>query len=114
MLAHVNASGEHVALWLDGENDALGWGQSSNYPYQEGSFFGNIFVSPPQAFFCNGKYFDIGLVPGRLGADHKGSTYKNPYASGRSYCNDYCATADYPPSKDDYKACGCRNHVVTV
>jgi hypothetical protein len=109
VLAHVNTSGQHVALWLVGSNPALGWGQSSNYPYQEGSFFGNIFVSPPQALYCNGKDFDIGLVPGRLGASSS-SVYKNPYASGSTYCKDYCSAQ----GGDGYKSCGSWKHVITV
>src|SRR5581483_5655457 len=55
MLAHVNTSGQHITLWLDGDSSAIGWGRSTDYPYQEGSFFGNIFVSPPTAYYCNGK-----------------------------------------------------------
>ena len=67
MLAHVNTSGQHIALWLDGNNTAIGYGRNNLFPYQEGSFFGNIFASPPQAYFCNGKDFELGVVPGRLG-----------------------------------------------
>ena len=105
----MNTSGQHVALWLDGDNAALGWGRSTNYPYQEGSFFGNIFVDPPQSFYCNGKDFDIGLVPGRLGAG-SGAIYKNPYASGTTYCKDYCSAQ----GGDGYKSCGSWSHVITV
>src|SRR5215831_4848493 len=53
MLAHVNTSGQHIALWLDSNNPAIGYGRNNLFPYQEGSFFGNIFASPPQAYFCN-------------------------------------------------------------
>ena len=63
----------------------MGWGKSSNHPYQEGSFFGNIFTSPPQAFYCNGKDFNVGLVPGRLGAsagsDHQEQVFGLPAAT---------------------------------
>jgi hypothetical protein len=113
LLAHLNTSGQHIALWLDSDNPAVGWGRSADYPYQEGSFFGNIFVSPPQALYCNGKDFDKGLVPGRLG-DTAGAIYKNPYASGTTYCKDYCAAADAPNSADGYKSCGSWTRVVTV
>src|SRR2546430_2241652 len=68
MLAHVNTSGVHIPLWIVGDNSILGWGLDSAYPYEEGSFFGNIFVSPPKAYYCNGKDFDVGVVPGRIGA----------------------------------------------
>ena len=62
LLAHVNTSGVHIPIWLDGEG-AIGWGQNASYPYQEGSFFGNIFVSPPKGYFCDGKDFDSGDRP---------------------------------------------------
>jgi hypothetical protein len=113
LLAHINTTGQHVAIWLVGDNPAIGWGQNTDYPYQEGSFFGNIFISPPQALYCNGKDFDRGLVPGRLG-DTTGAIYKNPYAAGTTYCKDYCTAADAPHSADGYKACGAWRHVITV
>src|SRR6185503_10953656 len=52
MLAHVNTKGQHIGLWMVGSNPALGWGYTSDYPFQEGSFFGNIFVDPPVANYC--------------------------------------------------------------
>ena len=113
LLAHINTSGQHLALWLDSDSRGVGWGQSKDYPYQEGSFFGNVFVSPPQALYCNGKDFDKGLVPGRLG-EGSGAIYKNPYASGTTYCKDYCDAPDAPNSADGYKACGSWKHVITV
>jgi hypothetical protein len=63
LLAHVNTSGVHIPIWLDGE-DAIGWGQNTSYPYQEGSFFGNVFVNPPKGYFCGGKDFDSARSPG--------------------------------------------------
>ena len=114
VLAHVNTSGQHIALWLDGDSPALGWGRSTDYPYQEGSFFGNIFQSPPKAFYCNGKDFDQGVVPGRLGANQAGAPYVNPFASSGGYCVNACAGSDTPHMGDGYKACNGYNHVVTV
>lgn len=113
VLAHVNTSGQHVGLWLVSDIPSLGWGRSTSYPYQEGSFFGNIFVSPPKAYFCNGKDFDLGLVPGRLGAAQSGSPYQNPFGSNAA-CSSSCAAADYPNGGDGYKACYGYNHVVTA
>ncbi len=43
-----------------------------------------------------------------------GAIYKNPYASGTTYCKDYCTAADAPNSTDGYKSCGTWTHVVTV
>ena len=48
VLAHVNTTGKHIQLWLDSDAPSIGWGRSTDYPYQEGSFFGNIFESPPR------------------------------------------------------------------
>ncbi len=113
VLAHVNTTGQNVSIFVDGDHPALGWGQNSSYPYQEGSFFGNIFTSPPTANYCNGKDFDKGLVAGRIGAT-AGSPYVNPFASGTTYCKDHCTAQDQPNQDDGYKACNGWNHVVTV
>jgi hypothetical protein len=113
MLAHVNTSGTNVQLWLDGDSPAIGWGKSTNYPYQEGSFFGNIFQSPPRAHYCHGKDFDQGVVPGRLGANQAGAPYTNPGGSN-AYCMNQCTAADIPNQGDGYKACSGFNHIVTV
>ena len=113
LLAHVNTSGVHIALWLDGDSTAINWGQNAAYPDEEGSFFGNIFVSPPVAYYCNGKDFDVGVVPGRIGAGQTNAPYKNPFASP-GYCRDHCTPADIPHANDGYKACDGYNHIVTV
>jgi hypothetical protein len=113
VLAHVNTSGQHIALWLDSDSPAVGYGRNSNFPYQEGSFFGNIFASPPTAYFCNGKDFELGVVPGRLGVGQAGAPYKNPFP-GTGYCQDSCTAVPAPHAGDGYKSCGGFNHVVTV
>jgi len=113
VLAHVNTSGKHIALWLDSDDPSLGFGRSSDYPYQEGSFFGNIFESPPQAYYCNGTDFALGVVPGRLGAAQVGSPYKNPFGTNAA-CSTFCAKAAAPYDKDGYSSCNTFPHVVTV
>src|SRR3569833_544835 len=113
VLAHVNTTGIHISLWMAGDSPALGWGQRPDYPQQEGSFYGNIYTSPPTMSYCNGKDFDVGVVPGRIGAGQPGAPYKNPF-SGSGYCKDNCAAQDYPHQADGYKACYGWNHVVTV
>jgi hypothetical protein len=114
MLAHVNTTGQNVSLWLDGNAPAIGWGQSTNHPYQEGSFFGNIFTDPPTAYFCNGQDFDQGVVPGRLGANQLDAPYLNPFAAIGGDCKRYCTAQDIPNQNDGYKACHGFNHVITV
>ena len=89
MMAHVNTKGQHIGLWIVGSSPALGWGYTTDYPFQEGSFFGNIFVSPPVANYCNGSDFNSAVVPGRLGAQQVGSPYKNPF-TGAGLCSANC------------------------
>jgi hypothetical protein len=113
VLAHVNTTGKNVQLWLDGDSPSIGWGRSTDFPYQEGSFFGNIFQSPPKAHFCHGKDFDQGVVPGRLGVHQAGAPYTNPFGAN-GYCVNHCTPADMPNQGDGYKACHGFNHVVTV
>ena len=102
---------------MDSDSPALGWGQSTDYPYQEGSFFGNIFTNPPVAYYCNGKDFDQGVVPGRLGATQTGSPYTTPYSYSGALCKTFCTAQGtdgfnscpvYAPVARAYK------HVVTV
>src|SRR6185503_5847151 len=45
LMAHINTSGVHVPLWLDSESQQIGWGTSSSYPMQEGTFFGNVIMT---------------------------------------------------------------------
>jgi hypothetical protein len=84
MLAHVNNSGYHIAIWLDSESN-IGWGKSPNYPYEEGSFFGNLFPvnNTWRGYFCLGTDYDQGSVPGRLGATIPNtSVYVNAWPGG--------------------------------
>ena len=122
MMAHMNTTGQHIDLWMVGNSPALGWGYTQDYPFQEGSFFGNIFVSPPVASFCNGSDFNSAVVPGRLGAQQVGSPYKNPF-TGAGLCNANCVgVTSYthwdalgnPDVPDGYTKCGTRTRVVTV
>jgi hypothetical protein len=121
VLAHVNNAGVHIQLWIDGDTHTyngstygLGWGTSTSYPYQEGSFFGNLFFTP-KGYYCTGKDYWSGSVPGRLGATIPNTqVYVNPFgtecqASGR------CATH----GTDGYDSCQTYDnytwkHVVTV
>jgi len=129
MLAHVNNSGAHIGIWLDGPDQGIGWGGSPNYPYQEGAFFGNLFAAGPttstqwKGQFCVGKNMAQGEVPGRLGAPigTNSSVYVNPFGNGVacSYnctvtnegytnCNDLDPNTPHPGGVHYWK------HVVTV
>jgi len=114
LLAHVNTSGVHIPIWLDSEG-AIGWTQNSSYPYQEGSFFGNIFVNPPKGYFCNGRDFDSGTVPGRLGAGQSYAPYYDPFGTPGP-CSASCTASSATTNgvADGYSACYGYTHVVTV
>ena len=114
LLAHVNTSGVHIPIWLDSEG-AIGWGQNSSYPFQEGSFFGNIFVSPPKGYFCNGKDFSAGTVPGRLGVGQTNAPYFDPFGTPGP-CASSCTASSAKTNgvADGYSTCYGYTHVVTV
>ena len=105
---------------MDGADAALGWGRNASYPYQEGSFFGNIFkAASPVANYCNGVDFEFGVVPGRLGANQSGAPYTNPLGP-TGLCNSMCtAGGGALPHNDGYTVCYgvggiAYRHVVTV
>jgi hypothetical protein len=120
MLAHVNNSGQHIGIWLDGPDNGIGWGSSTSYPYQEGAFFGNLFSQPWQGYYCSGKDMSSGEVPGRLGTPIATNVYVNPYGNavpcknactitneGYTNCQDYSPIS---PNTSGHKW----THVVTV
>jgi hypothetical protein len=114
LLAHVNTSGVHISIWLDSES-AIGWGQSTSFPYQEGSFFGNVFTNPPKGYFCNGKDFNSATVPGRLGVTQSNAPYSDPYGTPGP-CAAYCTPSSAKTNNvaDGFSTCGGYTHVVTV
>jgi hypothetical protein len=112
MVAHINTAGVHIPLWLVSQQPQIGWGLNSAYPNQEGSFFGNIFTSPPQMFYCNGRNYNAGVVPGRIGSG-AAAPYTNPFGP-TGMCDQNCARSDYPYGTSGYKACAGWNEVVTV
>jgi Ricin-type beta-trefoil lectin domain-like len=108
-MAHVNTAGVHVPIWLDAVAPAIGWGISTAYPYQEGSFFGNIIttgslantgkssITGPAAYYCDGAGFTPGSngeVAGRLGVSSTGSPYTNPFGDG-VLCNQSPGVGSY-------------------
>jgi hypothetical protein len=63
LLAHANALGVEVPIWLRAEHPALGDGDGApeGFTYQEGAFYGDVFsAAGPQMFACVGR----GLVQG--------------------------------------------------
>ncbi len=114
LLAHVNTSGVHIPIWLDSEG-AIGWGQNTSYPFQEGSFFGNVFVNPPKGYFCNGKDFSAGTVPGRLGVGQSNAPYSDPFGTPGP-CASSCTASSAKTNgvADGFSTCYGYTHVVTV
>jgi hypothetical protein len=121
MLAHINTAGVHIPLWVVAQDASVGWSLNSAYPNQEGSFFGNIFVTGAHgaptgtvaAYYCNGIAYNVDVVPGRIGAHQNGAPYADPFP-GSGYCKDSCTPADMPNQGAGYKACNGWNHVMTV
>lgn len=52
LMAFTNGDGVHVDIEMAAPFTI---GTSHTYKYQEASFFGNVFIDKPQAFFCVGK-----------------------------------------------------------
>ena len=108
MMAHVNTSGAHYPLWVIGPQASLGWGRSNAKPFIESAFFGNIFPSPPKAYYCNGPDYERVPVKGRIGAETSTTVFHNPY-SGEGMCNDYCQS-----NSDGYLSCSQYTRPITV
>src|SRR5215831_2162820 len=109
LLAHVNTAGIHVPIWIVGQNTHLGWGQSSAYPNQEGTFFGNIFTvneaGHTDAYYCEGPGFNKTVVDGRIGSNQVGAPYRDLFASGYCASNGMCLASDAKTNNvaDGYK-----------
>jgi hypothetical protein len=88
MMAHINTSGTHIPLYMDGP-DSLGWGQSAAFPTREGTFFGQIMVTNTSnaldAYYCNGPGTDKNIVPGRLGATQGAVPYANAFPTSAGF-----------------------------
>ena len=55
LLAHTNGLGANIPIELSSTVSAIGTGHSSSYPYQEGAYYGNLFLEPPKAFIALGR-----------------------------------------------------------
>ena len=115
MLAHINTAGTPLPIWVvanPAKQPHIGWARSSTYPNQEGSFFGNIFTSPPRAYYCGGRNINAAAVAGRLGAGSSGAPYTNPW--GNDMCEGHCTNSDSPYTQSGYKVCNGNDAVITV
>ena len=113
MLARMNSAGMHVPIWIDSAAPGIGWGQNSSYPVQEGAYFGSL-TRPASdgnlhAWYCEGRDYKKGLVPGRLGATGANNFFVNPWGSG-ALCDDHCTKY----GSDGYTSCNGVSNPVTV
>jgi hypothetical protein len=113
MLALINTTGDHYPVWMVAQSPGVGWGVDPGYPFQEGAFFGNIFTSPPSAYYCGGRDLGITPIPGRIGSVQGPVPYSNIYGT-KGYCSKSCTPADYPHASDGWKACSGWNEVINV
>ncbi len=117
MMAHLNVAGVHVPIWLDSPISAIGYGSSSSYPNEEGTFFGNIFITSNgkvPAYYCEGGGFAKGIVPGRLGATTSAAgIFTNPFGSG-ALCSAHCSAASGSSKGQGYASCNGYTRPITV
>jgi hypothetical protein len=93
LMAHINTTGNHIAIWLDAAANSIGWGRSSSYPVQEGTFVGDLFRSPPVGRYCGGRGYGSNIVAGRIGDTGQGTV---PYQvvvadNGSTRCDASCS-----------------------
>lgn len=117
MMAHLNVAGVHVPIWLDSPISAIGYGSNASYPNEEGTFFGNIFITSNgkvPAYYCEGAGFAKGLVPGRLGATTSAAgIFSNPFGSG-ALCSAHCSAAPGSSKGQGYSSCNGYTHPITA
>jgi hypothetical protein len=85
LMAFTNGSGLHVPLMMSSTKiPAMGGGHTSTYPWQEGAFYGNLFTSPPNAFFCKGvSQQNIATMWGNYASDIYDARMCTGYQSGQ-------------------------------
>ena len=122
LLAHVNTAGLHIPLWIVAQNPIVGWGQDPEFPNQEASFFGNVFVpgahgtdpTKTPGYYCTGSKYSVNPPKGRIGGTQTTPPYINPFGTTMASCAGRCTEADYPNGAHGFKACNGWNNVVTV
>jgi len=89
LMALTNASGVNVSVALTSPLSQIGTGTLSTHPYEEGHYFGNLFVSPPRFFVNSGAHYTAGrqlirscyVADARLGSSspsNGGCMFKEP------------------------------------
>jgi hypothetical protein len=93
MLAHMNSTGNHVPIFINGDPDkmpsvgiSMAYQSGSDAAIQEGVFMGNMLAkNPPDAYYAKGNGFKASIA-GRLGANSG-----NPYKAWTGYRPDTSA-----------------------
>ena len=77
------------------------------YPNEEGAFFGNIFISPPKAYYCYGPGAFASPAPGRIGSTQTNPPYVNAFGTSDGLCATvpHCTPADKPYQTNGFKTC---------
>jgi len=113
VLARMNTAGMHVPLWMDSGSSSIGWGQNSAFPVQEAAYFGSVMRAASDgrvhAWYCEGRDYKRGIVPGRLGAGDASGIYTNPWGAGE-LCDNHCTKY----GTDGYTSCNGVANPITV
>ena len=109
----VNTTGVHYPLWMVASAPAIGWGLNRDFAHQEGAFFGNLFASPPAAYFCGGRDFGVRAIPGRIGSAQGAAPYSNLYGP-RGLCASACTPADAAHAGEGFTSCSGFGEVINV
>jgi len=117
LISRINTAGMHVPLWMVGATSPIGWGYDPNYPAQEGAYFGNVMQVAGDgrlhAYYCNGRDYTRGIVPGRIGANDASSVYTNPFGKD-ALCDNYCTKHTTNGIVDGYTSCNGIANPITV
>lgn len=118
LMSHLNVAGVHVPIWMDSPIPAIGYGKNATYPNEEGTFFGNLFVTGSNGkvpgYYCEGSGFNKGIVPGRLGASTSAAgIFTNPFGTG-ALCSSKCTAAPSSHKGEGYASCAGYTAPITV
>jgi hypothetical protein len=111
MLAHLNTTGISVPIYLVGSDEefpSIGPALDDEFPKQESAFYGNIFISPPVAGYCEGEDLAGNVIAGRAGSSGT-KQYTNLLSTAG--CSGSCTTL---AEGSGYASCGGYSRVLTV
>jgi hypothetical protein len=105
LLAHVNLTGKHVAIWVTGDHPAVRLDTNRGFSLEEAAFFGNVFTGPPAAYACAGRQAKEHPIAGRACMGNASCPYADPY-QGVSCEASGCSSGRAPSGeRSGYVAC---------